>query len=33
MTVLLDTCGVVWAVTDLRQLSPPAVSLPETDDA
>ena len=32
MTVLLDTCAVVWAVSDPGRLSPPAVSLLETDD-
>ena len=32
MTVVLDTCAVVWAVSDPGQLSPRAVALLETDD-
>ena len=32
MTVVLDTCAIVWAVSDPERLSPPAVSLVEADD-
>lgn len=33
MTVVLDTCAIVWAVSDPVQLSPRAVFLLEADDA
>ncbi len=32
MTVVLDTCAIVWAVSAPEQLSPRAVSLLEADD-
>ena len=32
MTVVLDTCAIVWAVSDPEQLAPRAVSLLEADD-
>ena len=32
MTVVLDTCAIIWAVSDPEQLSPRAVSLLEADD-
>jgi hypothetical protein len=32
VTVVLDTCAIVWAVSDPGRLAPRAVSLLETDD-
>ena len=29
---MLDTCAIVWAVSDPAQIPPPAVSLLEADD-